>query len=533
MQVQGDAARARPKSRVTLSFVLVLLLVAALAPLSPAQATHDVSHPQPSAPSCEWYGSVEFTRTLHTEQPENGSTDQLVKGEGWSGASTDSTCRGTVHYLFDQYDTYGDLWWSQKANGTVPATYEAGFTHWELGWGDPGGFSVSFTGGDTIPLHYTDSSGSTSSGETDAGAGAGCQIPGAETRAGAAAIQAIVVTCSQIQGASEGETWTGTIRMRRTVCDRTIDSDGDKLSDCREFALQTDTHNPDTDGDGLTDGQEVLIQKTDPLDTDTDDGGIEDGNEVDGATDPLDPTDDLMNCHYINTSFVAGWQGDFNIEQPPGADPLHWMRYSWSDVRYCVDSAGVRLATTGSQDGAVNLPEDIAYFFHLLDFKVKYAGSDSVSVERLANDSLEAKVKGRFKFCSGIPILGTIVGKGIKAVLKIVPDRFEQKLLEWGPRRIFESSLIPTWIKNEIVERGFKAVLNSFDALSAADHKAIMYLFKWIGEKVGGNLAKLVLGDLLCFTVWRPEIVATITADGASDTFAQGPTGPFEVMKDF
>jgi len=421
-----------------------------------------------------------------------------------------------------------------RLDGTVPAIYEA---HWSSA---PGWFTTVFYGQDQLlqETGWGTCSEVTRSEMTSVGAGAPCEVPDADTAAKRRSIQAVVITCSQTDThTGDGQTVTATetwkIRMRRTVCDNSVDTDGDDLSDCTEFSLNTETHNPDTDGDGLTDGQEVLTHKTDPLQADTDSGGVRDGDEVALATDPLDPVDDFADCQFMNTSFIAGWEGDFAIEQPVGADPLHWMRYSWNDVRYCVDAAGVRLATTGSQEGAMVLPLDVAYFFELLDFKMKYAGSDPATVERLADDSLEAKVKGRFKFCSGIPLFGSIVRKGIKAVLKIVPDRFEKKLLEWGPRRIFKSALIPTWIKNEIVERGFKAVLRSFDALSDTDYKAIMRLFKWIGEKVGGNLAQLVLGDLLCKTVWRPEIYVRFMPDGAYDSNIQGPTGPFEVMKHF
>lgn len=97
-----------------------------------------------------------------------------------------------------------------------------------------------------------------------------------------------------------------------------LDSDGDRLSDAREGELGTDPYNPDTDGDELTDGEEVLdwktdplnpdtdwdglkdgaevhVHKTDPNDRDTDDGGVSDGHEViDDFTNPLDPSDDLM-----------------------------------------------------------------------------------------------------------------------------------------------------------------------------------------------------------------------------------------------
>jgi hypothetical protein len=52
-------------------------------------------------------------------------------------------------------------------------------------------------------------------------------------------------------------------------CDaiRTVpDMDGDKLLDVEEAAIGTDALNPDTDGDGYEDGEEVLEMGTDPLD---------------------------------------------------------------------------------------------------------------------------------------------------------------------------------------------------------------------------------------------------------------------------
>lgn len=94
------------------------------------------------------------------------------------------------------------------------------------------------------------------------------------------------------------------------------DSDGDGLSDGEENLIGTDPFNPDTDGDSLTDGQEVRgygtdplnrdtdedllgdgdevnLYKTDPKRADTDGGTIRDGAEVDRGTNPLDPLDDV------------------------------------------------------------------------------------------------------------------------------------------------------------------------------------------------------------------------------------------------
>ena len=97
-----------------------------------------------------------------------------------------------------------------------------------------------------------------------------------------------------------------------------VDSDGDGLSDEYELKIGTDPLNPDTDGDSLRDGEEVLTYKTNPLnpdsdydmlkdgeevkkyktnplDPDTDKGGVRDGHEVlEDGTDPLNGNDDFL-----------------------------------------------------------------------------------------------------------------------------------------------------------------------------------------------------------------------------------------------
>lgn len=68
-----------------------------------------------------------------------------------------------------------------------------------------------------------------------------------------------------------------------------IDTDGDGLDDIREKQLGTDPNKKDSDGDGLTDGDEVLIWNTEPLNSDTDGDGYADGHEIQNGYSPLGP----------------------------------------------------------------------------------------------------------------------------------------------------------------------------------------------------------------------------------------------------
>jgi len=71
------------------------------------------------------------------------------------------------------------------------------------------------------------------------------------------------------------------------------DADGDGLTKSEELELGTDPNNPDTDGDGLWDGDEVRKYFTNPLNPDTDGDGLTDGDEVlKYMTDPLNPDTD-------------------------------------------------------------------------------------------------------------------------------------------------------------------------------------------------------------------------------------------------
>lgn len=58
------------------------------------------------------------------------------------------------------------------------------------------------------------------------------------------------------------------------------DADGDNLADSLEAQNGTDVYNPDTDGDGAADGDEITIYFTGPTNPDSDGDGLTDGNEL-------------------------------------------------------------------------------------------------------------------------------------------------------------------------------------------------------------------------------------------------------------
>lgn len=70
----------------------------------------------------------------------------------------------------------------------------------------------------------------------------------------------------------------------------TSDADDDGLTAAEESTLGTNPSGPDTDDDGLSDGQEVNDYETNPTSLDTDGDGVTDGDEVMGQFGNLSPT---------------------------------------------------------------------------------------------------------------------------------------------------------------------------------------------------------------------------------------------------
>lgn len=79
---------------------------------------------------------------------------------------------------------------------------------------------------------------------------------------------------------------TSTSAQNQPIINLEKDSDGDGLTDVEEVELKTNPNDADTDSDGLTDWAEIKLYNTDPLNPDSDGDGYKDGEEVVKGYDP-------------------------------------------------------------------------------------------------------------------------------------------------------------------------------------------------------------------------------------------------------
>lgn len=159
-------------------------------------------------------------------------------------------------------------------------------------------------------------------------------------------------------GAIESEPFTVTFSDGEYIC-TLPDDDNDGLFNIIEEIYGTDSENPDTDGDGLTDYEEVYITGTDPLKYDTDDNGINDADddsdndglsnkeEIELGTDPRnadtdgDGLSDYDELNKYNTDLLkADSDGDTlndGDELAIGLDPNNPETFGVPDAEYKVE----------------------------------------------------------------------------------------------------------------------------------------------------------------------------------------------------
>ena len=157
--------------------------------------------------------------------------------------------------------------------------------------------------------------------------------------------------------------------LDQSVPDAGVDDDGDSLSNITEYQLGTDPCVSDTDGDGLSDGDELAGVTgakaalgtfiTDPLDADTDGDGCTDGAEVGsderqgGRRDPLNPDD----FYDVDGDALVAVPGDLlpvilAYQQGPG-DPLY------TPAKDRGAAVGPNPWNRSGPDGAIDVPNDL------------------------------------------------------------------------------------------------------------------------------------------------------------------------------
>jgi hypothetical protein len=96
------------------------------------------------------------------------------------------------------------------------------------------------------------------------------------------------------------------------------DSDRDGLFDAVETILGTNPNNPDSDGDGLPDGEEVYRYGTDPFKQDTDGDGYSDAYEIAEGSDPKNPAS--LPFYSLNVAKAGAGSGSVSSSPSPGLD---------------------------------------------------------------------------------------------------------------------------------------------------------------------------------------------------------------------
>lgn len=203
-----------------------------------------------------------------------------------------------------------------------------------------------------------------------------------------------------------------------SVNDCLPDTDGDGLKDGEEATLGTDPNNPDTDGDGIDDGVEVGADVTNPLDEDNDgiidalDSDILDSDE-DGVVDQEDPANNNP-CIPDNTIGLCDTDGDGisdGDEIADGTDPLDACD---PNLTPDCEPADIDLAVTKRADTEVARVGDEVVFTITLT---------NLSASRVLGIRIDEVIASGFQFVSSTATIGSYnVDEGVWDIFELLPE---------------------------------------------------------------------------------------------------------------
>jgi len=174
------------------------------------------------------------------------------------------------------------------------------------------------------------------------------------------------------------------------------DTDDDGLGDYAELMEhETDPNNPDTDGDGLNDGAEVLTYGTDPKNPDTDGDGLSDGDEINRyRTNPLSTDSDgdglsdydEVNTHNTNPNnpdtdgdgFTDGQEIEMGTDPNDASDPAFIRELS--TVNFDFDRSNVDAAAAAVLAGNVEMLRNAPNFKIRVDAYTDHIGGDQYNL---------------------------------------------------------------------------------------------------------------------------------------------------------